>query len=157
MLLVLVADQAAGPGVRAQSQPRQSEQVRQGVRHFERAFLELTPKKRDVEAAREFDLAIAAFEAEAAARPSSATAHSYLGRIYTLKKDYKRAAAHYDRLSAIEPLNVDACVLAAVAYAEEGRTAEARARLEAAKRRTSDPIALARLDEYVRRLDSASR
>jgi tetratricopeptide (TPR) repeat protein len=157
ILLVLTAGVATGPSPQAQSQAQQSERVRKGVRHFERGFYELTPDRRDVEASREFDLAIEAFEAEAAAAPTSATAHSYLGRIYNLKRDYKKAAAHYDRLSDIEPLNADACVLAALAYAEDGQIAEARARLAAAKRRTSDADALARLAEFVRRLDNQKR
>jgi tetratricopeptide (TPR) repeat protein len=156
VLLGLMAA-AAIVSLQAQSQTRQSERVRLGVRHFERAFYELTPNRRHVEASRELDLAIAAFEAEVQAGPPSATVHSYLGRIYSLKNDYKKAAAHYDRLSEIEPLNADACVLAALAYAEDGQPDEARARLEAAKLRTSDADGLARLAEYVRRLDGAKR
>jgi tetratricopeptide (TPR) repeat protein len=156
VLAVLIAA-AATFSAQAQSQAQQSEHVRQGVRHFELAFYQLTPTKRHIEASREFDLAIAAFETEVAARPSSAAAHSYLGRIYSLKRDYKKAATHYDRLSDIEPLNADACVLAALAYAEDGQTAEARARLEAAKLRTSDPDALARIAEFMLKLDKATR
>jgi tetratricopeptide (TPR) repeat protein len=135
----------------------QSERVRNGVQHFEHAFYELTPKKQDAEAAREFDAAIAEFEAEVAVRPSSVTAHAYLGRIYNIRKDYKKAASHYDRLADLEPLNVDACVLAALAYVEDGQLAESRARLEAAKSRTSDPDTLARLAEYLSRLNAIKR
>jgi tetratricopeptide (TPR) repeat protein len=135
----------------------QSERVRQGVSHFERAFYELTPQKRDREAAQEFDQAVAQFELEVTQQPSSAVAHQYLGRIYSLRKDYRKSAVHYDRLSEIEPLNVDACVLAALAYGEAGEFAEARARLTEAKLRTSDPVALARIAEYLARLDKLSR
>ncbi|MGE5358639.1 MAG: tetratricopeptide repeat protein, partial [Bacteroidales bacterium] len=118
---------------------------------------EFTPKKQDADAMREFELAIAEFEAEATARPSSATAHSYLGRIYSLKRDFKKSAAHYDRLSDIEPQNVDACVLAALAYAEDGQFAESRERLETAKLRTSDPKALELIAQYMSKLDKASK
>lgn len=160
--LVLLAALLAPPGSQSTppqspGRPEQSEHIRNGVQHFERAFYDLTPKKQDADAAREYGLAIAEFEAEAAANPASATAHSYLGRIYSLRKDYRKAAAHYDRLSEIEPLNVDACVLAALAYAEDGQTAASRARLEAAKLRTSDPHALARIDEYISKLNAAKR
>lgn len=165
LLAALVAPPALLPAAALQAVPSQqtpgqagqSERVRSGVQHFERAFYELTPRKQDADAAREFDMAIADFEAEAAARPSSAIAHSYLGRIYNIRKDYKKAAAHYDRLSDIEPLNADACVLAALAFAEDGQIAEARARLEAAKLRTSDPSALARLAEYISKLNGVKR
>jgi len=162
-LLVLLVGLVPPPAMQATPQRQssnpaaQSEHVRNGVQHFDRAFYELTPKKQDADAAREFDAAIAEFEAEAAARPSSAVAHSYLGRIYSLRKEYAKAAAHYDRLSEIEPLNVDACVLAALAYAEDGRLAESRARLDAAKLRTSDPVVLGRLAEYMSKLDAIKR
>jgi tetratricopeptide (TPR) repeat protein len=158
LLAVLVAPPVmqAGPAQHP-GRAEQSEHVRSGVQHFERAFFDLTPKKQDAEAIREFDLAIAEFEAEAAARPTSSAAHSYLGRIYTIRKDYKKAAAHYDRLADIEPLNVDACVFAALAYAEDGQVADARSRLEQARRRTSDPKALALLAEYMSKLDAVKR
>jgi tetratricopeptide (TPR) repeat protein len=144
----------SGQAPPAQKSPTaQSERVRQGVSHFERAFYELTPQKRDREAAQEFDQAIAQFEGELTRQPSSTVAHQYLGRIYSLRKEYRKSAGHYDRLSELEPLNVDACVLAALGYAELGEMAEARARLTDARQRTSDPVALARIAEYMAKLD----
>jgi cytochrome c-type biogenesis protein CcmH/NrfG len=127
------------------------------VSHFERAFYELTPQKRDREAAQEFDQAIAQFELELTQQPSSAVAHQYLGRIYSLRRDYRKSALHYDKLSEIEPLNVDACVLAALGYAESGDVAEARLRLAEARSRTSDPVALAKIAEYMAKLDKLNR
>jgi tetratricopeptide (TPR) repeat protein len=140
-----------------QSPTAQSERVQQGVSHFERAFYELTPHRRDREAALEFDQAIAQFELELTHQPSSSVAHSYLGRIYSIRKDFRKSAEHYDRLSEIEPLNVDACVLAALGYAELGELAEARARLVEARQRTSEPFALARIAEYMAKLDKLDR
>ena len=156
LLVPAPAEPGQGPPAR-QSPTAQSERVRQGVSHFERAFYELTPQKRDREAAQEFDQAIAQFELELKQQPSSGMAHSYLGRIYSLRKDYRKSAAHYDRLSEIEPLNVDACVLAALAYGEAGEFVEARARLTEAKLRTSDPAALARIAEYLAKVDKLIR
>jgi tetratricopeptide (TPR) repeat protein len=141
------------PGDR-QEPAAQSEQVRQGVAHFERAFYDHIPHKRNAEASAEFDLAVAAFERELAVRPSSVVAHSYLARIYNVRKQYRKAAEHYDRLMELEPLDVDVCVQAALAYAEAGDVTQARARLSAATGRTSDPAVLARLAEYNSKLDS---
>ena len=160
LLVVLLLPATAVPGPappQSKSQVPQSERVRQGVSHFERAFYELTPHKRDVEAAREFDLAIGQFESELAEQPRSAEAHAYLARIYAVRKDFGKAAAHYDRLSELEPDNVDACVLAALAYVDSGQVTEARARLIAAKERTSDPDVLAKLAEYMSKLDQLKR
>jgi tetratricopeptide (TPR) repeat protein len=157
VLLVPTAARSGAPPPVQQHPAGQSERVRQGVSHFERAFYELTPQKRDREASEEFEQAIAEFELEVSRQPASAVAHAYLGRIYSLRKDFRRSAAHYDRLSEIEPLNVDACVLAALAYGELGDAAHASARLEAARRRTSDPDVLARLAEYRARLARLNR
>ena len=150
------AQPAQGPPAH-QNPTVQSERVRQGVSHFERAFYDLTPHKRDLEAAQEFDRAITEFELELKQRPSSAVAHQYLGRIYSLRKEYLKSAEHYDRLSEIEPLNVDACVLAALGYAESGDIPAARERLAEARQRTSDPAALARIAEYLAKLDKLDR
>ncbi len=156
--LLVPAWAESGQAPPAQKSPAiQSERVRQGVSHFERAFYELTPQKRDREAAQEFDQAIAQFELELSRQPSSVVAHNYLGRIHSLRKDYRKSAAHYDRLSELEPLNVDACVLAALAYGEAGEFVEARARLTEAKLRTSDPVALARIAEYLAKADKLIR
>lgn len=160
LLTVLLVPGAAlsGPAPPTQQSPtEQSERVRQGVSHFERAFYELTPHKRDREADQEFEQAITQFQLELTRQPSSSVAHAYLGRIYSIRKDYRKSAAHYDRLSEIEPLNVDACVLAALAYVEDGEVAEARTRLVDARQRTSDPDVLARLAEYLAKLDKLSR
>jgi tetratricopeptide (TPR) repeat protein len=157
-LLLSPATAEPGQGPPAQQNPTvQSERVRQGVSHFERAFYDLTPHKRDREAAQEFDQAIAEFELELKQRPSSAVAHQYLGRIYSLRKEHKKSAGHYDRLSEIEPLNVDACVLAALAYGESGDYAQARARLLDARRRTSDPVALETIAGYLVKVDRLIR
>jgi tetratricopeptide (TPR) repeat protein len=147
----------AGSPPQSPAQAGQSEHVRNGVQHFERAFYELTPTKRDAEASREFDLAVAEFEAEAAARPSSAVAQAYLGRIYGIRKEFKKSAVHYDQLSVLQPQNLDALVFAALAYAEDGQFSEARARLETARSRTADPEALARLAGYLSKLDAVKR
>jgi len=135
----------------------QSERVRLGVGHFERAFYQLVPQKRDAEATREFDLAVEQFEGELAAHPASIDAHAYLAKIFAVRKEFGKAAAHYDRLIELEPLNVDLYVLAALAYIDNMQVTEARARLVAAKDRTSDPAVVAKLTEYLSKLDQRKR
>ena len=161
LLIVLLSPAWAesGQAPPAQKSPTaQSERVRQGVSHFERAFYELTPQKRDREAAQEFDQAIAQFEGELTRQPSSAVAHQYLGRIYSLRKDYRKSAEHYDRLSEIEPLRTwtRAC-WRRWPTPSSARLAEARLRLTEAQQRTTDPVALARIAEYMAKLDKLNR
>jgi tetratricopeptide (TPR) repeat protein len=145
----------AGPPGIPTSGGSQSDPVRKGVGHFDKAFYDLTPHKRDLDASQEYDLAIAEFQRELAVRPSSAEAHAYLARIYYLRKQFDKAASHYDQLTALDPHNIDAYVLAALAYAEDGKIAEARTRLTAAKHQTIDPGVLARLDEYLAKLPAS--
>src|SRR5512146_2869505 len=87
---------AGPPGLPSGGGP-QSEPVRKGVGHFDKAFFDLTPHKRDLEASHEYDLAIAEFQRELAVRPASAEAHAYLARIYYLRNQLNKAASHYDQ------------------------------------------------------------
>ena len=158
VLLASLAAAQGGPPQRPAGPPvPQSEQMKAGVAHFDRAFYDLTPRNRPAEAAAEFDLAVAAFERELAVSPGSAQAHTYLARIHAYRKDFKKAGEHYDRVADIEPLNVDACVLAALAYVDANEIAEARARLVEATGRTKDPSVLARLGEYLAKVDALKR
>jgi tetratricopeptide (TPR) repeat protein len=160
LFLVLILASAASaqpspPGA-GRSQPP-TDKMQAGIAHFDKAFFELTPTKRDAEASAEFDLAIAAFEAALAETPASAEAHTYLARIHAARKNFRQAAAHYDQVAAIEPFNVDACVLAALAYIDANDVPEARRRLAEARLRTRDPDVLARLDTYVVKLDALKK
>jgi len=155
VLLAPTSASAGQPGLPLPSGGDQSEPVRRGVGHFDRAFYDLTPHQRDLEALHEYNLAIAEFQRELAVRPSSAEAHAYLARIYYLRKQFDKAAAHYDTLAELDPFNLDAYVLAALAFAENGQIPEARDRLAAAKNHTADPEALKRLDGYLATLHTA--
>ena len=130
-----------------------SETVSRGISHFDRAFAELTPSHRDAEATREFDAAVAAFEAELKTNPHSFESHWYLGRVFTVRKAFRQAAEHFDEARLLNPNDVDACVYAAAAWADAGRFAEARARLMEAKGRTEDPKALALIDRYLLKIE----
>ena len=125
-LLVPLWATAGQPGLPRPPSGEQSEGLRRGVGHFDKAFYDLTPHKRDLDASQEYDLAIAEFQRELAVRPSSAEAHAYLARIYYLRNQLDKAASHYDQLTALDPYNIDAYVLAALAYAEDGNIAAAR-------------------------------
>ena len=155
VLASFAAAQSNPPGSTRTQPP--ADKMKVAVAHFEKAFYDLTPKKKDAEATVEFGLAIAAFESVLAETPASAEAHNYLARIHAARKDFKQAAAHYDKVAAIEPFNVDACVLAALAYVDANNVPEARLRLAEARLRTGDPGVLARLDGYVAKLDALKR
>jgi tetratricopeptide (TPR) repeat protein len=145
---------AQAPGGRPPAASQPSDDLRRGIGHFNRAFYEHVPRKREREATAEFGLAVAAFERELALRPTSRAAHAYLARVYSVRKQFRTAASHYDKVMELDPLDVDACVLAALAYVEAGEPGEARQRLAIARTRTDDPAVLATLAEYAGKLDS---
>lgn len=154
VLAPVAAAQSSPPGRSNQSPP---DRIKVGIGHFERAFYELTPQKRNVEASAEYDLAVAAFERALAEAPGSVEAHTYLARIHTARKNFRQAARHYDQVTALEPMNVDVFARAAQAYFRAGDFETARARLVEARLRTSDPGALALLDEYLAKVDARKR
>lgn len=148
------AQSASSAGASSRPAP---DRLKVGIAHFEKAFYDLTPHKRDAEAAAEFRLAVAAFEGVLAETPGSVQAHTYLARIHAAGKNFRKAASHYDEVAALEPLNVDACILAALAYLDANDAPEARLRVLEARRRTTDPGVLATLEEYLKKIDALKR
>jgi tetratricopeptide (TPR) repeat protein len=160
LIVALAAPAVAQPAGRAGQSGRETPRstvLQNGIDHFDKAFYDLTPKGRHDEAASEFAAAVAAFDRELTTNPSSAEAHRYLGRIYAARRNFQKAAGHYDKLAAIEPFNVDACVLSALAWLDAKNPAEARRRLVDATERTSDPRVLAQLDGYLAKVDALKR
>jgi Tfp pilus assembly protein PilF len=157
LVVASIVSAQSSPPSRSPNQQPPPDRVKAGIAHFEKAFYELTPGKRDAEAAAEFDMALAAFEAVVADTPGSVQAHTYLARIHATRKNFKKAAFHYDQVVALEPFNVDVCVLAALAYLDANDVPEARLRLVEARLRTQDPTVLARLDEYFAKVDALKR
>jgi tetratricopeptide (TPR) repeat protein len=125
----------------------------QGLAHFNRAFYDLIPHQKKEEAAREFGLAVQEFQKALAINPDFPQAHRNLARVYYLQKKYAQAAKHYEKLTELNPSDIDSYVLAASAYAEAGNFAEARAQLETAKTMTDDEHILKKLDGYLEKLD----
>jgi len=127
-----------------------------GVVHFERGFYELLPKGRAAEAAGEFEMAIREFKNALKLDPTQADTHRALARVYRLQEKYLLAAEHYQKVTELNPLDIDAYVMAAEALAGAGRYEDSGLLLQKAKTRTSDPGALQALDGYLRKLAEAA-
>lgn len=156
LLTPALAPAAPSPG-QASTRSEATDNVRQGLAHFERAFYQLMPGNRSGEAEAEFDLAEAAFLREVSLRPASVAAHRALARLNAVRGRDVQAAREYDEVARLEPSDADALVLAALSYAKLGHFDTARNRLLDARGRTDDAAALARLDEYLARLDAAAK
>lgn len=155
--LALAAAPQKDPSAPAKDRAAQASHRERGLASFEQGFYELLPKGRRTDAEAAFAVAVRELTQAVADDPGDREAHRALGRVYTLRNDHLRAAAHYRRLTEIDPYDVDAYALAASALAEAGSFAEARTELERAKGRTSDPRTTALLDGYLAKLAEAEK
>jgi tetratricopeptide (TPR) repeat protein len=145
------------PAAAAKDPKAQATHLQRGLASFDQGFYEFLPKGRRAEADAAFAAAVKELGLAIEAEPGNREAHRALARIFNLKQDYLQAAAHYRRLTEIDPYDIDSYALAASALAEAGRFGESRTELERAKGRTSDPRTLALLDGYLAKLAEAER
>ena len=125
--------------------------------HFEKGFYEDTPKGRGLQAAAEFAHAAGLFEQALAADPNDADAHRRLARVYAVQAKHLLAAKHYQRAGEIDPLDLDALVLAASEFADAKHFGESRTLLRRVQERTTDPRALRLLQGFLQKLEAAER
>ena len=145
------------PAGSAKDRTPQATHLQRGLASFDQGFYELLPKSRRAEAEAAFAVAVRELGLALEAEPDNREAHRTLGRIYTLKQDHLQAAAHYRRLTEIDPYDIDSYALAALALAEAGRFGESRIEIERAKGRTADLRTLALLDGYLAKLAEAEK
>jgi tetratricopeptide (TPR) repeat protein len=130
---------------------------KKGMSHFKKGFYEFTPQKRKKEAEQQYGLAIQQFQKALALNPDYAEAHRNLGRVYSVRGQFTKAATHYKKLTALDPHDIDSYVLTALAYAEADQYDDARAELETAKSMTTDKQVIKKLDHYIEKLEQARR
>ncbi|MBN2337857.1 MAG: hypothetical protein JXP48_04880 [Acidobacteria bacterium] len=143
--------QAAPPG-NGRAEP---DHLQRGLASFEQGFFELLPANRKAEAEQAFGAAIRELKLAEKEDPDNMAVHRALARVYAVRRNHGEAAAHYRRLTELDPLAIDAYILAAVSLAEMGRFAEARVELDRARGMTDDSGAMESLDVLCRRLTRA--
>jgi tetratricopeptide (TPR) repeat protein len=131
--------------------------LQRGIADFEQGFYEFLPKNRKAEAELAFTAAIKELELALESDPGNREAHRTLARIHAARQKHLLAAAQYQRLTELDPFDLDSYALAAASFAEAGRFTESRIELEKAKGRTTDLRALALLDGYLAKLAEAEK
>jgi tetratricopeptide (TPR) repeat protein len=126
-----------------------------GMAHFEKGFSELTPQHKKQEAEQEFELAIEEFQKALTINQAFSEAHKNLARLYYVQKKFLKAATHYEKVTELNPNDIDSYVLASLSYAQAQRFAKARELLESAKSVAPDPQVVNKLNEYHKKLDQA--
>jgi tetratricopeptide (TPR) repeat protein len=122
---------------------------RQGMVYFKRGFYDHAPKKESAEAERNYGLAVKEFKSAIARAPSLTDPHRNLARVYYVQKNFAGAAEEYKKVTELAPADLDAYINLALALIELNRVDEAIKSLENAKCQTSDPRALATLNNYI--------
>ncbi len=136
----------------AAQEGREAVHNRQGLAYFNEAFYDRVPKGQQKDADRAFDLAAAAFRNAIAAKPDFVDAHRNLARLYYVRKQFAEAAASYRAVTRLNPKDLDAYVLTALAYTQLELWAEALLQLETAKTQTVDQEAIRKLDGYIQKI-----
>jgi tetratricopeptide (TPR) repeat protein len=131
---------------------RADDHNQRGMEYFNKGFYDHSPKQQAVEAERNYGLALKEFLAAISADPLHPEAHKNLARLYYLKKNFDNAALMYQRVTELDPGDLDTYVNLALALIELKRFNEAVQALEKAKTQTSDPKALEKLDTYISRI-----
>jgi len=125
----------------------------EGEAHFKKGFYDLIPRQKKEEAAQELGLAIQEFQQALAINPACSEAHKNLARLYYIQGKFLQSAMHYEKLTELNPDDIDSYVLAALAYAQAEKFAEARAQLESAKKIAVDEQISNKLNEYLKKLE----
>jgi tetratricopeptide (TPR) repeat protein len=133
--------------------PIESYHNQKGLSHYKNGFYNLTPKHQKEEALKAYGLAIQEFKKALAVNPDYAEAHRNLARVYYVQKKYLKAAEHYKNLTNLDPYDIDAYILTALAYAEAKRYSEAKKELEIAKNMTADPMIHEKLNGYIEKIE----
>ena len=131
--------------------------LQRGRASFEQAVYGHLPKNERAAAAAAFAAAARELDLAVQDDPNNGEAHRLLGRLHTLRGNHLEAAAHFRRLTEVDPFDLDSYALAASALAEAGRFGEARTELERAKGRAIDPRTVALLDGYLAKLAEAEK
>lgn len=127
----------------------------QGWGYFKKGFYEFAPHNKHQEANQYYEMAIVEFKKAIAANDGDVAARRNLGRVYHVQQKYALSAEQYRKVTELTPDDVDAYVQLAVAYSHLQRYDEAIAQLELARTKTSDPAAIAKLNEYIKKLEGA--
>jgi tetratricopeptide (TPR) repeat protein len=127
----------------------------QGCAYFKKGFYEYAPHNKHQEANQYYEMAVVEFKKAIAANDGDVAAHRNLARVYHVQQKYALSAAEYKRVTELSPEDVDAYVNLAVAYSHLNKYDKAIEQLELAKTKTSDPVAIGKLNGYIEKLEKA--
>ena len=129
----------------------------EGLRHFRKAFYELTPHKKSAEAENEYAEAIKEYRLAVAIDDEFVDAHRDLARVYGLQKNLPKAIEEYRRVIELLPQDLDVRVQLALAHVELGQYDSAIGVLNEALQRTTDADVQMAIRGYIEKAQEAQQ
>jgi tetratricopeptide (TPR) repeat protein len=155
MFLTLLLALSTGSFSTCQAQGAGSPHNEQGLRYFKKGFYECAPHNKHHEANQYYEMAVSEFKKAITANDNDVAAHRNLARVYHVQEKYALSAAEYKRVTELSPEDVDSYANLADAYYRLHRYDEAIEQLELAKTKTTDPVAIGKLNGYIEKLEKA--
>lgn len=124
-----------------------------GMGYFNKGFYDVLPKGKKEEASQNFERSIIAFRKAIAINKNSVQAHRNLARVYYIQKRYLKAAEQYQKVTDLNPSDIDVYVLTALAYTKLQRYTEAIEQIKTAKTFTDDKAVIQKLDSYINKIE----
>ena len=140
----------AGPaGAQMASELNQS-----GLDHFNKAFIEATPRGEHSKAAAEYSLAEQSFQEAIRSKPDWVEPYLHLGRTYFVQQKYRQAAEVYQKALTIAPQRKEVYLQWASALEMAGDYQGAIKVLQTLRAQETDEHAIGILDGFIQRLQA---
>ncbi|MBN1414528.1 MAG: tetratricopeptide repeat protein [Bacteroidales bacterium] len=128
-----------------------------GLDHFNKGYYDALPKNKKDEASLYFEKAITAFKTAIAINKDCIQSHKNLGRVYYVQKKFIEAAEQYQKVTELNPSDIDAYVITALAYTRINRYDKAIEQLKIAKSFSSDKAVIQKIDDYINKIEQEKR
>ena len=125
-----------------------------GLDHFNKAFYEATPRGERAKAAEEYSLAEKSLQEAINSKPDWVEPYLHLARTYFVQKKYRQAAELYQKALTIAPQQKEIYIRWASALEKAGDYQGAVNVLQTLRAQETDEVAIAKLDELIKRLQA---
>ena len=128
-----------------------------GLDHFSKGFHEATPRGEHAKAAEEYRLAEQSFQEAIRSQPDWVEPYLHLGRTYFVQQKYRQAAEVYQKALTIAPQGKDIYTQWASALEMAGDYQGAVQALQTLRAQETNEQAIAKLDEFIKRLQARAQ
>ena len=128
-----------------------------GLDHFSKGFYEATPRGESAKAAEEYRLAEQSFQEAIRSQPDWVEPYLHLGRTYFVQQKYRQAAELYQKALTLAPQRKEIYTQWASALEKAGDYQGAVKVLQTLRAQETNERAIAKLDEFIKRLQARAQ